>query len=340
MRRSAPTRSALVGACLLCVCGPSPAGGKPLVGILAVKVPESQAAALEVALPRAPALASRWLVIGPAELSARLARQPAVSAAVDAARAHQLRAEQALAQMERKTAQAAAAAAIAALERVAGRHHVPADLVRAHLALARARLLHPADERGALASLQAALAVDPTLQLDLTQISPRVVGLLKQARRRPVTAREPSRRELTILAHHGETPYLVWIRARPEGAPGAAPGGASEGGDRLTVTVLVYARDGRAVQQQTRTLAADALAGQLPALVARTLSPLVAAPATRAIREPPRPRTQERGPTAHRPWYRRWWVWAAVGTAVAAAGVGIGLAASEASSGYDVVVRF
>jgi hypothetical protein len=319
VRRGALT-VALAG--LLGAAAPAGARRSPTaVAILGIDGPADLCSRLGIRLPRNRRLSGGgWLVIGPAELVARLRRQPEVSSAVARAEAAVRQAEQALAQMERSAALAAGERALSRLRGVAGRFHSGPLMARAQLALAQAWLLHPERRDRSLAAARAAVRLDPELRPDPQQLSPKVTGLLDQARAGLAPPPPPTREELTRLAAlAGTVDHLVWLRIRP-------------GGATTTVSLLAFGDRAGVIHHETHTLTAEKVEDRLARLVSEAVK---RTGALRERQEPPPP------PPTVRPWYRRWWVWAGVGVVLVGAGVTAGVLLGQgADEGYDLTVRF
>ena len=281
----------------------------PVVGRLARE--------LNPSLGRAVAERGLQAVLGPVEVEARLAADAEVSAALERAReAISLSREREL-QMQRDSAVLAAGQAIARLAAVRARYHAPALAARALVTLGLALQLRPADDERTRRALRQALRVDPGYTPPPGQLAPRVTAMLEAERgaSRPLA---PEVKDLGWLATRLRLSRLVWLDAAGSGA----------------VTVLVY--DARTARVQRR------VSGTVPA---RGAVKAVATLVGQALGGPP-PRQRQAttpGKTAARPWYRRWWVWAAAGAAVAiGVGVGVRLALRDEPSGgdYDLHLHF
>lgn len=260
-------------------------------------------ARLDPALGRAVAGRGLPAVLGPAEVRAHLAGEPAVLAALDRARRSiALSREQEL-RMDRSAALAAAREATRALEEIHGALYLPELVIRAHTSLALAALLRPDDPQAASQALRRVVALDPGYRPTPGQLSTQATRLLDEAR--------PTARPLRPAA-----PDLAWVAQRLRLSRVLWIGLTRRRGERVTLEAILYdharKRILRGLQLETTTgrLLRDATELAVQALDHGR----VAAAAKR--KTPRRP-----------PWYRRWWVWAAAATVVAAgAGVGIGLA--------------
>jgi len=307
---------------LLLVPGSATAEERETVGILPVAGEAALARTLDEELHRAVAARTGQGVVGSVGLQARLWRGEGVAEKVQAARAAHEEAEQKVLQMDRSGAVAAARRAVSLLVVVGGRYHTPRLLSRAHLALARAMLLKPADANAARAALRAAREATPEGLEDRLPL--RMAKLLGEVRREPRRSREPTVGELTSLSQVAGLPELVWISARARKAG-------------VEVELLVYDRWSharghlvrqRVAREQLVAQVADLVAAALPR---RSVSPVIA--------EPAQPRRSVQAPAT--PWYKRWWVWTLVGVVVVGgATAGVIAATRDGSDGYTVRFQF
>jgi hypothetical protein len=310
------TRGLLAFALVLAplAAGASPAGSR--YGVLAVDAPAALEPTVRGALARA--LSRRGVsLLGVAELQAALARASRVRELGESARRSLVRAELALAQMDRGTALLAAREAIATLGRIAGRWHAGGQLVLAQLAVARAHLLAPADPAGVEAALAAALEVEPELRADLRSMPPRIAASLEELRRRPRARPVPSAAELAAIAELAGLDGVIWAAARPAG-------------ERVSLALHLGSPRPHPALRREATVERTRIAAEVEDLVGamRRFPPVAAivAPVPPPATAPPR-------------WYRRWWVWTIAGAALAGAGVTLGVVLGRARS-YDVTVAY
>lgn len=307
---------------LLLIPGSAAAEEGARVGILPVAGEPALTRKLDEELHRAVAARTGQGIVGPVRVQARLWRGEGVAEKVQSARAAVEEAEQKVLQMDRRGASAAAEKAVSLLVGVGGRYHTPRLLSRAHLALARALLLKPADTNAARAALRVALEATPEGLEE--HLPPRVAELLGEVRREPRRSRQPTEGELSSLSQVAGLPELVWISARARN-------------NEVEVELLVYDRRGRAPDRPVRKrMAGDQLVAQVAELVAANLP---ASPASPVIEKPPPPPPPPPAPAT--PWYKRWWVWTLVGVVViGGTTAGIVAATRDGSDGYTVRFQF
>jgi hypothetical protein len=276
--------------------------------ILPVTGDQRLADRLNPVLGRAVAGRGLPMVLGPVEVKARLMGAPAVAAALDRvwrsiaqAREHELR-------MDRPAALATALEATRALEEIRGALYLPDLMIRAHTSLALAALLQPDDPQAAKNALGQVVALDPGYRPAPGQLSAQATRLLDEARSRARPHR-PEARDLAWVAQQIGLSRLLWI------------GLARRDGERVRLEAVLYDHSSRRVRKRLELETTTArLQSDAAGLVVRALEGLRA---RRKTAPPPPPR----------PWYRRWWVWAVVGTVAAGAGVWIGVAMTRPQEG-------
>lgn len=317
MRRASALICGLVAALL-----PASHAAAESAGILPVAGDQQLAAQLNPALGRAVAGRGQPTVLGPVEVQARLAGEPAVAAALQRAREAIALAKEHELRMNRPAAVAAARKAIATLEQVRCALHLPELVIRAHTSHALALLLRPDDPEAASQAFRRVVALDPAFQPTPGQLPPRAARLLEETQPRG-QPQPPSASDLGWIARRLKLSQVLWVGL-------SRPGGEEAG---VQAQVVLYDHDSKRIRTRRQQRAAEGrLLQETADLVVETLGGAqVAGP-----KETPPP-----APPVRRPWYRRWWVWAAAGVVVAGAAVGIGLAVTQSQdSGTDIHFHF
>lgn len=266
-------------------------------------------------------------LIEPHEIQAQLLAQPEVKRAVAFAESRAARSEASFLKLERRSAVAAARESLGRLRLTAGRFHSPRLVVRAEVALALALLLDPPAPDFAARALAEAVAIDPGLMPDRDRFAPRARKLLAKVKAEPRPVAEPELPELRAVARLAGVSRLLWIAV-----------GKEEQGN-VPIKLVVFHRDkGQIVLRLQQPMKRARLRQEMIAAVKHALStaslPAAAPPSTTpALAAAP---TEEEGKPMARPWYRRWWVWALVATAVAGGITAIAVASSSSPSGLTI----
>jgi len=305
------------------------------------------------------ALSRQSLTVLSAEQTGRLLRaEKKIADSLHSARKQLKRADEALLRMKKAKAVASSRRAMATLEATGARFHSPRLLSRAHGRLARALLLRPADEKGAVQAFRRAMELDRSYAPDPDRTAPRIRALAKRAHRQLSDPSAPSAATLAKVARAAQVDRLVWVAALMRG-------------DRVQLAVAVFAaKDGviqhhehhRVLEQQMVEKAAPLLAkllGKRSAPTSEASKPTPTPPpaaASQSVVSTPASRPvvisvtglEASPPPAvapARPWYKKWWVWTVVAGVVvagAAVGLGVGLSQSEStpSGGWDIDFSF
>ncbi|MCK5797149.1 MAG: hypothetical protein KAI47_08200 [Deltaproteobacteria bacterium] len=294
--------------------------------------------------------------MGPRSLVARLSALDVTRRAWVSFRSTLKKAEKATLFMRRKDAVALSRKAIAIARQGLLRYSRRQDVAKAYEVLARALLLRPVDEAGALEALSRLVAVDPTYVLPEAHRNPRVKRLFRQARG-SYAPRPPDIAQLDSLARRLGIQRVVWFALMDKDGMGR----------ELQVLIHRVGKgevDRRIRETLSRTPSlpvVKAVASKIAAFLSPPASPTsqrtrvviidrtppttspASTPASRSLLAASRPIRPSPVPQGHvsRPWYKRWWVWTLVGVAVVGgATVATVAATSGGSSGYDFKFGF
>jgi len=316
----------LIGAGALIIVVAPPAGSRaagPVAGLLPV---QGELHVIGPDLGRALAEQGLRGVLGPDEVLSRLTARPAVASSLAAVRARLARSEEACFRMNRSLAIAEAQGALRQLGAIDGQHIVPELMARGLLALAEARLLHPADVDAADAALDAAVRLGQGLEKRFDRLPPAVTDRLVQARSRAGPPTPPTREEFGRLARLSGLRSLLWVGGRGEAAVNVVRYSASEGALHTATCRL----DGNGLRSRRTTFRlAACLRSMTPSGPATPHGPFEVLSGTGKARDRS---PEEEGP---RPWHQRWWIWTIAGAVVV--GTTIGLAVGLGRRGDNVV---
>jgi hypothetical protein len=220
------------------------------------------------------------------------------AAALDEGRGHEI-------ELNFDRAEASYRRAQAALEEALTQVHGPEPLARVHLALG-AVSLHRGQRAQADEEFRRALSLAPGLEPD-PSYNPQVRAAFAVVRREPrLPPPPPSTPELARMAALLRADAVILLEHESGGGRRALRGSLFSASKRAFVAVesRALAAEGALVPEDIEALGAR-LGEALDALF----------PRPRVAVEPPRPprRTPLPPPPPPRPWYKRWWVWSAVG---------------------------
>lgn len=312
----------LAGTLLAGLLSPSSLWAQKRGVILPVDAPSAMARTLDREIQAQVARQGLDGVMGPSQAREQLRGQRSKSfkVSMNIARRQIDEAEQHTLFMRRSVAVGSARAAITSLEVLNCALLYPLLMARAHEVLALALLLQPEDDGGAVEAFRWAIDADPAYQLNPNRRTSKALRLVKQARRRWRVPRKPSVSEISSVAQHLSVTRLVWLSARG-------------GDDALAMTATLFDQHGAALS--TRRIkgvpSGEALA-KAASLVIQLLDPpraqglLVGSKVPLGVKAGPLPSKTPAPRDQPRRWYKKWWVWTAVGVALVGAGVGIAFA--------------